>query len=48
MNFFRKITMKNIKTQLCDYLNMNVIELSMVTILNYGYGIYISYAKIAK
>ena len=28
MNFFQKITMKKIKTQLNDYLNMNVIELS--------------------
>ena len=38
MNFFRKITMKNVKTQLNDYLNMNVIKLSKVIILNYGYG----------
>ena len=39
MNFFRKITMKNVKTQLHDYLNMNVIKLTMVIILNYRYGI---------
>ena len=31
--------MKNVKTQLHDYPNMNVIKLSMVIILNYGYGI---------
>ena len=30
--------MKKIKTQLNNYLNMNVIELSKVIILNYGYG----------
>ena len=31
--------MKKIKTQLNDYLNMNVIKLSMVITLNYRYGI---------
>ena len=31
--------MKKIKTQLNDYLNLNVIKLSMVITLNYGYGI---------
>ena len=33
------------KTQLNDYLNMNVIELSKVIILNYGYGINIIWQK---
>ena len=45
MNFFQKITMKKIKTQLNDYLNMNVIELSKVIILNYRYGINIIWQK---
>ena len=45
MNFFQKITVKKIKTQLNDYPNMNVIELSKVIILNYGYGIYIIWQK---
>ena len=39
---FRKITKKKIKTQLNNYLDMNVIVLSKVTILNYGCGIYIT------
>ena len=39
VNFFQKVAIKKIKTQLNDYLNMNVIELSKVIILNYGYGI---------
>ena len=30
--------MKNVKTQLHDYLNMNAIRLSMVILLNYKYG----------
>ena len=37
--------MKNVKTHLNDYLNMNVIKLSMITILNYGYGIDIIWWK---
>ena len=36
---------KNIKTQLHDYLNMNVIKLSKVIILNYRYGINIIWQK---
>ena len=39
MIFFMKITMKNVKTQLNDYLNINVIVLSKGIILNYGYGL---------
>ena len=35
--------MKNVKTQLNDYLNMNVIVLSKGIILNYRYGIYITH-----
>ena len=37
--------MKKIKTQLNDYPNMNVKELSKVIILNYGYGINIIWQK---
>ena len=35
----KKIIMKNVKTWLNDYLNMNVIVLSKGIILNYGYGL---------
>ena len=37
--FFKKITMKNVKTQLNDYLNINVIVLSKGIILYYRYGL---------
>ena len=37
--------MKKIKNTLNDYLNTNVIELSKVIILNYGYGINIIWQK---
>ena len=41
-DLFQENNKEKIKTQLNDYLNINVIVLSKLTILNYGYGIYIT------
>ena len=37
--FYQKNNNAKLKINQCDYINMNVIRITMVIILNYGYGI---------